>query len=218
MFYTDQGSAAWFPWLGGQLCSLNLMTWLCVCACECVCVCVCVCACVCAWASQNALACWWFKNNQAERAHYSLLFQFYVRELHVNSVCVDVCLLTLLCRMTTQMDAVSVGRRPLSSPPRTRPLFSGRKPISHLAETEVHQRVFLILTLSVFLCTFPFHLQLNARIIPHLCQLPAVPTVRPATPWGTLHSLSYTSLKTPHCGDKVQKKTLECVCVIQLPS
>lgn len=153
---------------------------------------------VCACASQKALACWWFKNDQVERAHYSALFQFYVRELHINSVCVDVCLLTLLRRMTARMKTVSVCCCLLCLP-RTQPLFSGRKPISHLPMTEVHHQGFFSLLYSQSFYP-PFHSheaapQLNARIIPHLCQLPVVPTIGPATPWRTLHNDDSTVCK-----------------------
>lgn len=121
-----------------------------------------------------------------------ILFQFYVGELRINSVCSDACLLTLLRREDGQSEhCLSL----VMYPPLSQPLFSGRKPI--FIFTDLFS--FFSLSLSLSQCLYPpFHPlsaapQFNARIIPHLCQLPVVPTVGPATPRRAFPSLSCTS-------------------------
>lgn len=131
MFYINQGSVAWFSWLGSQLCFLNLMTWLCV--------------------SQKALANWWFKNDQVERAHYSALIQVYVRKFCINSAWATVCLLTLLHSMTTRLNTVCNAVFSVCLTPSLCLLVR----TSQIAMTEDHHQAFSYLALF-FLCTFPF--------------------------------------------------------------
>ena len=100
-----------------------------------------------------------------------MLSQFYVRELRINSVCSDVCLLTLLRRMTARMNTVSVCRCLLCLP-RTQPLFSGRKPISQLPNDRGSPSGFLLFpSVSLCLCLFihlSTHMKLHHSSVPGL--------------------------------------------------